>query len=175
MFLSELSAADWKRKMGRPNCISWPWEFLLWVPSCHLRRRSTLNWMPRKPYRDRRLGSQSLELIFGAASSHKKLKISHIYLHVQTSNGEAKRFYERHGFKEVGWVTVTTTQSWRSTNGAVFTKTTTRKSSPATLGYCRDSCRVKRARSNGRMKCWSWRALDVSNSWTHFQLESTEY
>jgi ribosomal protein S18 acetylase RimI-like enzyme len=55
-----------------------------------------------KPYRDRRLGSQSLELIFGAASSHKKLKISHIYLHVQTSNGSAKRFYERHGFQEVG-------------------------------------------------------------------------
>jgi ribosomal protein S18 acetylase RimI-like enzyme len=53
------------------------------------------------PYRDRRVGSQSLELIFGAASSHKKLNISHIYLHVQVSNGEAKRFYERHGFEEI--------------------------------------------------------------------------
>lgn len=57
-----------------------------------------------KPYRGRRLGSQSLELVFGAASTHKKLKISHIYLHVQVSNGEAKRFYERHGFEEIGWV-----------------------------------------------------------------------
>jgi len=54
------------------------------------------------PYRDRRLGSQSLELIFDAASSHMKPKITHVYLHVQTSNGDAKRFYERHGFKEVG-------------------------------------------------------------------------
>jgi ribosomal protein S18 acetylase RimI-like enzyme len=54
------------------------------------------------PYRGRRLGSQSLELVFGAASTHKKLKISHIYLHVQISNGEAKRFYERHGFEEIG-------------------------------------------------------------------------
>jgi len=54
------------------------------------------------PYRDRRLGSQSLELIVAAASSYKKQKINHIYLHVQTSNGEAKRFYERHGFKEIG-------------------------------------------------------------------------
>lgn len=31
-----------------------------------------------------------------------KPRIQTIYLHVQTSNGAAKVFYERHGFKEVG-------------------------------------------------------------------------
>lgn len=30
-----------------------------------------------------------------------KPKIHKIYLHVQVSNGAAKNFYERHGFKEV--------------------------------------------------------------------------
>ncbi|EGN99817.1 hypothetical protein SERLA73DRAFT_180040 [Serpula lacrymans var. lacrymans S7.3] len=54
------------------------------------------------PYRCRKLGSQSLELIVKAAASQAKPKISHIYLHVQVSNDPAKRFYERHGFKEVG-------------------------------------------------------------------------
>ncbi|KAF9521536.1 acyl-CoA N-acyltransferase [Crepidotus variabilis] len=54
------------------------------------------------PYRARKLGSQSLELILTAAQAHSKPKIDKIYLHVQTSNGDAKRFYERHGFKEVG-------------------------------------------------------------------------
>ncbi|KAJ7091152.1 acyl-CoA N-acyltransferase [Mycena epipterygia] len=29
-------------------------------------------------------------------------KIDRIYLHVQTSNTEAKKFYERHGFHEIG-------------------------------------------------------------------------
>jgi len=52
------------------------------------------------PYRSRKLGSKSLELILSAAES--KSKIKKIYLHVQTSNHDAKRFYERHGFKEVG-------------------------------------------------------------------------
>jgi ribosomal protein S18 acetylase RimI-like enzyme len=54
------------------------------------------------PYRSRKLGSQSLELILTAASSKSKPKIDRVYLHVQISNTEAKRFYERHGFKEVG-------------------------------------------------------------------------
>jgi len=53
------------------------------------------------PYRSRRLGSQTLELIMTTASN-AKLKISRIYLHVQVSNTAAKKFYERHGFREVG-------------------------------------------------------------------------
>jgi RimJ/RimL family protein N-acetyltransferase len=57
---------------------------------------------PQKPYRSRRLGTQTLDLILASASSHLKPKISHIYLHVQISNTSAKRFYERHGFKEIG-------------------------------------------------------------------------
>ncbi|KAK7472668.1 N-acetyltransferase 5 [Stygiomarasmius scandens] len=54
------------------------------------------------PYRSRGLGSQTLQLILDAAASHAKPIISKIYLHVQTSNTEAKQFYEKHGFKEVG-------------------------------------------------------------------------
>ncbi|KAJ6587154.1 acyl-CoA N-acyltransferase [Mycena vulgaris] len=54
------------------------------------------------PYRSRQLGSASLKLILDAATAHTKPKIDRIYLHVQTSNAEAKRFYERHGFTQVG-------------------------------------------------------------------------
>jgi len=54
------------------------------------------------PYRSRNLGSQSLELILESAVAQTKQKVSKIYLHVQTSNHDAKRFYERHGFTEVG-------------------------------------------------------------------------
>jgi ribosomal protein S18 acetylase RimI-like enzyme len=54
------------------------------------------------PYRDRKLGSQCLESVISAASSHTKPQINRIYLHVQISNDAAKRFYERHGFKEMG-------------------------------------------------------------------------
>ncbi|KAK0212874.1 acyl-CoA N-acyltransferase [Desarmillaria ectypa] len=54
------------------------------------------------PYRSRKLGSESLDLILRAASSHQQPKIDKIYLHVQISNGDAKKFYERHGFQEVG-------------------------------------------------------------------------
>jgi N-alpha-acetyltransferase 50 len=43
-----------------------------------------------------------MELVLKAADSHAKPKISKIYLHVQISNMDAKRFYEKHGFKEVG-------------------------------------------------------------------------
>ncbi|KAL4074182.1 acyl-CoA N-acyltransferase [Scleroderma yunnanense] len=53
------------------------------------------------PYRSRQIGSQAIQRIIEAASSHTKPKITRIYLHVQVSNEDAKRFYERHGFKEV--------------------------------------------------------------------------
>ncbi|KAH7929891.1 acyl-CoA N-acyltransferase [Leucogyrophana mollusca] len=65
------------------------------------RRQQTLRLNPQ-PYRSRHLGSQSLELVLKAAAAHTKPKISRIYLHVQVSNDAAKKFYERHGFKEVG-------------------------------------------------------------------------
>ncbi|KAH9949558.1 acyl-CoA N-acyltransferase [Amylocystis lapponica] len=54
------------------------------------------------PYRSRGVGSQSLQHVIAAAAAHSKPKISTIYLHVQVSNDAAKKFYERHGFKEVG-------------------------------------------------------------------------
>ncbi|KAF8904486.1 acyl-CoA N-acyltransferase [Gymnopilus junonius] len=54
------------------------------------------------PYRSRKLGSQALELVLAAAATHIKPKINKIYLHVQVSNHDAKKFYERHGFNEVG-------------------------------------------------------------------------
>ncbi|KIK26995.1 hypothetical protein PISMIDRAFT_675309 [Pisolithus microcarpus 441] len=54
------------------------------------------------PYRSRQIGSQTIERIIESASSHTKPKIGRIYLHVQVSNEDAKRFYEQHGFKEVG-------------------------------------------------------------------------
>lgn len=55
-----------------------------------------------KPYRSRKLGSQSLELILAAAQAHTKPEIHKIYLHVQVSNEQAKRFYTAHGFEQVG-------------------------------------------------------------------------
>ncbi|KIY74385.1 N-acetyltransferase NAT13 [Cylindrobasidium torrendii FP15055 ss-10] len=54
------------------------------------------------PYRSRSLGSQSLESVLAAAATSIKPKIGKIYLHVQISNESAKKFYERHGFQEVG-------------------------------------------------------------------------
>ena len=56
---------------------------------------------PLKPYRSRGVGSQALKVVLDAAASHQKPAIAHIYLHVQVSNHDAKRFYERHGFKEL--------------------------------------------------------------------------
>ncbi|KAL0577633.1 N-acetyltransferase 5 [Marasmius crinis-equi] len=55
-----------------------------------------------KPYRSRGLGSESLQQILTAAISHSTPRINKIYLHVQVSNDAAKKFYEKHGFKEVG-------------------------------------------------------------------------
>lgn len=42
-----------------------------------------------------------MERIIEAATS-PTCKIKRIFLHVQVSNMDGKRFYERHGFKEVG-------------------------------------------------------------------------
>jgi ribosomal protein S18 acetylase RimI-like enzyme len=42
-----------------------------------------------------------LQHVIDAARTRKEPKaISRIYLHVQVSNSDARRFYERHGFKE---------------------------------------------------------------------------
>jgi N-alpha-acetyltransferase 50 len=40
-----------------------------------------------------------------AAAEQAKPRPRRIHLHVQVSNTEAKRFYERHGFKEAGVIT----------------------------------------------------------------------
>lgn len=55
-----------------------------------------------QPYRSRGIGSQSLKHLIDTAAAHTKPKIDAIYLHVQVSNADAKRFYERHSFSEVG-------------------------------------------------------------------------
>jgi len=54
------------------------------------------------PYRSRKLGSQSLQLVLNAAEASMKPRIDRVYLHVQISNVGAKRFYEKHGFKLIG-------------------------------------------------------------------------
>ncbi|KAI0630377.1 acyl-CoA N-acyltransferase [Trametes polyzona] len=54
------------------------------------------------PYRSRGIGSYSLKHLIDTAAAHTKPKIDAIYLHVQVSNADAKRFYERHGFAQVG-------------------------------------------------------------------------
>ncbi|KAI0320912.1 N-acetyltransferase NAT13 [Amylostereum chailletii] len=54
------------------------------------------------PYRHLGIGSQCMNLIISAAANHERPKIDRIHLHVQISNQDAKKFYERHGFKEVG-------------------------------------------------------------------------
>ena len=55
-----------------------------------------------KPYRSRKLGSKSLELILAAAEARTKPEVDKIYLHVQVSNEQAKNFYTSHGFEQVG-------------------------------------------------------------------------
>lgn len=47
------------------------------------------------------MGSKALQQVIDAAASHAKPKINALYLHVQVSNEAAKKFYERHGFREV--------------------------------------------------------------------------
>jgi len=54
------------------------------------------------PYRSRKLGSKSLELILAAAEARTKPEVNKIYLHVQVSNEQAKNFYTSHGFEQVG-------------------------------------------------------------------------
>jgi len=63
------------------------------------------------PYRNFSIGTAALDEIILAASSPppttaaaKQPRITHIYLHVQTSNQDARRFYERSGFKVVSEV-----------------------------------------------------------------------
>ncbi len=57
-----------------------------------------------KPYRQRNLGSQSLQYMLDAAAKQAKPTVKQIYLHVQVSNADARRFYERFGFQEDGLV-----------------------------------------------------------------------
>jgi N-alpha-acetyltransferase 50 len=58
-----------------------------------------------QPYRSLGLGTFAIKQILETASAiAAKPRLSSIYLHVQVSNGDAKRFYERNGFKEVGVV-----------------------------------------------------------------------
>ncbi|KZT50862.1 acyl-CoA N-acyltransferase [Calocera cornea HHB12733] len=49
-------------------------------------------------YRSLTIGKQTLALVLHAAASHKAPRISHVYVHVQVSNTDARKFYEREGF-----------------------------------------------------------------------------
>jgi N-alpha-acetyltransferase 50 len=66
--------------------------------------RSRLNcsrvdsWSFLQPYRNHKLGAQGLQLVADAAAASPKPEIDHIYLHVQSNNEDAIRFYEKHGF-----------------------------------------------------------------------------
>ena len=64
--------------------------------------KATRLYLKSQPYRSIGIGAKCLEHVLAAAASHTKPKITHFYLHVQTSNQAAKRFYERHGFHETG-------------------------------------------------------------------------
>lgn len=70
--------------------------------SCHRWYCATNLQLNTKPYRSRKIGSKALEHVLEAAKKHEKPRISTVYLHVQTSNDDAKRFYERHGFEQFG-------------------------------------------------------------------------
>ncbi|KZV63807.1 N-acetyltransferase NAT13 [Peniophora sp. CONT] len=52
------------------------------------------------PYRHLGVGAQTLQHVLDAAAARQN--IHRIYLHVQVSNEDAKRFYEKHEFKEIG-------------------------------------------------------------------------
>ncbi|KZS98438.1 acyl-CoA N-acyltransferase [Sistotremastrum niveocremeum HHB9708] len=54
------------------------------------------------PYRDRHIGSECLQHVLKAAASYSRLRLTDIYMHVQISNTSARRFYERHGFRQIG-------------------------------------------------------------------------
>jgi ribosomal protein S18 acetylase RimI-like enzyme len=54
-----------------------------------------------QPYRNRKLGEKALQVVADAVAANKTKKISYIYLHVQSNNTDAKRFYENHGFKPI--------------------------------------------------------------------------
>jgi len=61
------------------------------------------------PYRSRKAGTKALQNVIDAAIASKAAKpsarpLAGLYMHVQSSNVDARRFYERHGFKEVGRV-----------------------------------------------------------------------
>jgi len=54
------------------------------------------------PYRSRGVGSESIaNLLSSIAKRPAAQKIHRIYLHVQTSNEGARRFYEKNGFKVI--------------------------------------------------------------------------
>ena len=55
-----------------------------------------------KRFRDRKVGTKALNHVLNAARDSEDPWISSVYLHVQVSNEEAKRFYHRNGFVEVG-------------------------------------------------------------------------
>lgn len=61
-----------------------------------------------QPYRSRGLGSHALQSVIDAARMKENPRIARIYLHVQVSNEDARRFYERHGFVETGLAKVRT-------------------------------------------------------------------
>eukprot|EP01038_Epipyxis_sp_PR26KG_P015872 gene15872-21520_t len=52
------------------------------------------------PYRRQGIASELLRFVMDKASTNASIK--EVYLHVQVSNDEAKAFYLRHGFEEVG-------------------------------------------------------------------------
>ncbi|EJT97257.1 acyl-CoA N-acyltransferase [Dacryopinax primogenitus] len=55
-------------------------------------------------YRSLTIGHQMLSLVLHAAAKHKSPKISSVYVHVQVSNEEARKFYEREGFTVISEV-----------------------------------------------------------------------
>ncbi|VDB92008.1 unnamed protein product [Peniophora sp. CBMAI 1063] len=52
------------------------------------------------PYRNLGVGAQALQHVIDAAAARQN--IQGVYAHVHVTNEDAKRFYEKHDFKEVG-------------------------------------------------------------------------